>query len=891
MLALALVAAFVFSPLALADASPKKRDSPAGLKPKEVTLSASVTPARAAPGETVMYQVTAKVARPWHVYTYAKVPADEGPRNTQFDFFEQAGLTAVGDWKASRPPITRKEPAFPELDSVSFFEDEVTWSLALKVPVDAQEGQKTLRSQIYFQICNEQSCKPPIRSTVPDVALTVLGSAEARAETEPKTESTRPRRPDMGRNPTEARFNTAIEPAEVAAGGTATLRISAKLEPGWHIFATTQQDEGGQKTTFDVFETSGLKLVGDWTPSRPPTSKTEVFGAARLEQQYFEDEVTWSVPVQVPDDVQPGRKPIRVQASYQICSDQFCKPGRLTLPETVLTVALDAAPTAPVPAPPEIAAAPKTKAAPEAAAKPESASSAATAAPKTEVEKSLQQGIIPFLLLSIGAGLLALVMPCVWPMVPITVNFFVKQGQVKNGGSTTGLAVTYCLSIIGIFTLVGVLFSAVFGASAAQNLATSPWLNAFVAVLFLAFGLSLLGLFEFRLPGFLMNASAKGESRGGLIGVVFMALTLTITSFTCTFPVVGGLLVMAATGNYLYPVIGLATFATVLALPFFLLALAPGLMARMPKSGDWMNAVKVVGGLVELGAAFKFINNVELGLGTVPEDCWFNAPTVLTLWVVLSLVSGVYLLGLFRTNHDHSEVKVGPGRMVIGSLFVFLALFLTPALFGRPPKSQIWDRLIVGLLPPDIDSLKAAPAGGGVGAVAETQIRHATSTDPEEAVRQQTSFHGVPWGWSYEAALERSKAENKPVLIDFTGVYCTNCRQMEQAVMPRPEVVSQLRQFVTVQLYTDIVPIKSLSVEDREQLATANQLLEADLVKETTNPFYVVLDPSGEVLATLGGYREPSVFVKFLEDALDRHNGPGQVARVDSRPRRVGRHL
>lgn len=878
-LALALAASVVLSPLAFADAAPRKKDSPAGLKPKEVVLSASVTPAQAAPGSTVTYQVTARVAKPWHIYTYAKELASEGPRNTQFDFFDPAGLTPVGDWKASRPPITRKEPAFPDLESVSYFEDEVTWSLSLRVPADAQGGQKTLRNQIYFQICNEQSCKPPIRSTVPDVTLTIAGNAGAGAKADGT--STSPRRPDMERNPAEVRFSTAIEPAEVPPGGSSTLRISAKLDPRWHIFATTQDGEGGQKTSFDPFETSGLKIVGDWTPSRAPTLKTELAGTALLEQQYFEEEVTWSAPVQVPDDAEPGRKPIRVQASFQVCSDQFCKPGRLTLPEVVLTVDPGAAPTAPVPPSPEIAAAPAAPK-PEAESRADDSTEVAATpdAPKTEVEKSLQKGIIPFLLLSIGAGLLALVMPCVWPMVPITVNFFVKQGHAKNGGSTTGLAVTYCLSIIGIFTLVGVLFSAVFGASAAQNLATSPWLNAFVAVLFLTFGLSLLGLFEFRLPSFLINASTHGESRGGLIGVVFMALTLTITSFTCTFPVVGGLLVMAATGNYLYPVIGLATFATVLALPFFLLALAPGLMARMPRSGDWMNAVKVVGGLVELGAAFKFINNVELGLGTVPEDCWFNAPTVLTLWVVLSLVSGIYLLGLFRTDHDHGDVKVGPGRMVIGSLFVFLALFLTPALFGRPPKSQIWDRLIVGLLPPDIDSLKAIPAGGG-GVVAEAQSRQATSTNPEEAVRQQTSFHGVPWGWSYEAALEQSKAENKPVLIDFTGVFCTNCRQMEQAVMPRPEVVSQLQQFVTVQLYTDDVPIKSLSMAHREELATANQLLEQTLVKETTNPFYVALSPTGEILGTIGGYREPSVFVKFLKDALDKHNGTGQVARAE----------
>ena len=241
----------------------------------------------------------------------------------------------------------------------------------------------------------------------------------------------------------------------------------------------------------------------------------------------------------------------------------------------------------------------------------------------------------------------------------------------------------------------GSSFSFFFSATALQNLANNPWLNLAVAGLFLAFGLSLLGLFEIRLPNFLLNASAKGEGRGGLIGVMFMALTLTITSFTCTFPVVGGLLVMAAGGEFFYPIVGLATFAAVLAFPFFLLALAPGLLSKMPKSGDWMNAVKVVGGLVEIGAALKFLNTAEIGFGAIPEDAWFDAQLVLSAWVGLAAVCGLYLLGLFRTDHDHEEVKIGPGRLLVGSLFLALALFLAPALFGRPPQSQVW-YLVVG---------------------------------------------------------------------------------------------------------------------------------------------------------------------------------------------------
>ena len=416
-------------------------------------------------------------------------------------------------------------------------------------------------------------------------------------------------------------------------------------------------------------------------------------------------------------------------------------------------------------------------------------------------------------------------------------------------------------------------------------MANNPWLNLFVAGLFVAFGLSLLGLFELRLPNFLLNASAQGESRGGLVGVVFMALTLTITSFTCTFPVVGGLLVMAAGGDFFYPVVGLATFATVIALPFFLLALSPGLISKMPRSGDWMNAVKVVGGLVEIGAAFKFVNTAELAWVT-PENAWFDAQVVLTSWVVLSVVCGIYLLGLFRTDHDHDEVKVGPGRIVCGSLFLALALFMAPALFGRPPASLVWDRLIVGILPPDSNELTADVqiAGKADGSAASGSLKEvkATSTDPAKAEREEKKVHGVLWGMSFDQARELATTEKKPILIDFTGVNCANCRLMERRVLPRPEVVELLKKFVTVQLYTDFVPIGSITADQRQERAELNQERILKLAQEATNPYYVVLSPDGEVLSRIGGYNEPPVFVNFLTKALEKLPTDVKVTQAES---------
>ncbi len=712
-------------PASAADqAKPKRRDTNARLKPPEVKFTTAVEPARAKPGDTVTYKVTATVDAPWHIYAYAPEQPKEGPRNTQFDFFDPAGLTPGKTWSSDQPPLVKKEPAFPELDAVAFHETEVTWTLPVQIPAGATPGKHVLRNQIYFQICNDRACKPPVYSTLPDATVTVIAGG--------------------------------------GSGGMAALS---------------------------------------------PTDRAAIVGGLLI--------------------------------------------GAVT--ET----------------PAAVAAAP---------AKP------------TTVQGAIDQGFLSFFLFSALGGVAALLMPCVWPMVPITVNFFVKQGQTSKKGSTTGLAITYCLSIIVIFTLVGVLCSVFMGAASLTKLGSNPWLNAVVALVFLAFGLSLLGLFEIRLPSFLLNASAKGESRGGVVGVIFMALTLTITSFTCTFPVVGGLLVMAAKGQYFYPIVGMMTFATVLALPFFVLALAPGQLAKLPRSGDWMNTVKIVGGLVEIGAAFKFLNTAEIGFGATPANAWFDAQVVLAAWVVLSMICGLYLLGLFRTDHDHDQIQVGPIRLLSGAAFLFLALYLAPALFGYPPRGRIYDRLIVGILPQDSDELDAsrqliaalpqvAPAtatGESVAIAAETlRPVKATSTDPEVAIREEKTVHGVLWGLSYDAAMEEAKAKNRPVLIDFTGVNCANCRLMERSVFPLPDVIDLMKKFVTVQLYTDIVPIDSISKDDREVLAEDNLLREQDLVQQTTSPYYVALTPEGKLIASTG-FAEPRAFVEFLKNALETHEAGGE---------------
>lgn len=735
------------------------------------------------------------------------------------------------------------------------------------------------------------SLRPPATSAFSRTALTLLALlfafaawpvAVQAAEGAPKKKDS----PAVFR-PKEITLTPSVKPVEARAGEVVTYRVEARLEPGWHVYKYVKGSTELRDTTFDAFGLDGLQAEGDWKASRDPVKKRDPAVGEVLE--FYENDVTWSLSLKIPAGTAAGKKKVRVQAHYQICDASSCKiPGQWTLADVEVTVLPGGAPAAAIGTSPADAVVATTSEAPAQAAKAAAPPApAVTAAPATsssdsgpisEVAQKAKGGLLGFLLFSASGGLLALVMPCVWPMIPITVNFFVKQGQ-KNKGKTTGLAIAYCLAIIGVFTSFGVLVSFFFSATALQSLAANPWLNAAVAALFVAFGLSLLGVFEIRLPNFLLNASSRGESKGGLVGVMFMALTLTITSFTCTFPVVGGLIVMAAGGEFFYPIIGLATFSAVLAFPFLLLALAPGLLSKMPRSGDWMNTVKVVGGLVEMGAALKFINTAEIGFGTVPEDAWFDASLVLSVWVGLAVVCGVYLLGLFRTDHDNDDARVGPGRLIVGSSFLALALFLAPALFGRPPQSPLWS-LLVGILPPDVNELTtpAARTGGGGGegggAIA------ARSADPDQAQREEKSFHGVVWGMSYEAALEEARRQNKPVLVDFTGVYCTNCRTMELGVMPRKEIVALLARFVTVQLYTDILPIRSLTQEQRVEIAGKNALRLLDLAKAADNPTYAVLTPEGRLVSSKSGYVAPALFAQFLSDALAKSAGQTKVAQI-----------
>ena len=887
---------------------PQQKETNKRFQPSEAVFSTEVVPAEAQPGQTVQFRVQAKLAPTWHIFAYTAKQLDDGPRATEFDLFNPGGLTVAGEWTAEPPPTRSKDPNFPEVEFVEYHEDQVVWSIPLTIPADAQPGERSIQVQAYYQLCDPSTCSRPGRWNLEPASLTILAAntnapdpampaaASDDPPAKPQEAATadasppkQPRRPDDKPffKPPQARLSTAVTPPNAAPGSTVNFEITMELDEGWHAYGLNNTEEAdGPFTALDLFDTGGLTVAGEWKPDPQPEVKPDPQFPDLPFVATHDGKVTWRIPLTIPADAPPGARTLKVQAFYQLCDANQCtRPGRWTAPEAVLTV-LPAGAAAPVMANPtpttetttNVAAAGVDTAKTTAASSPtEGAESAAepvssAAKPVTgrnEVTEAIERGIGPFMFLAIFGGLITLAMPCVWPMIPITVNFFVKQGEA-NRSRAVGLALTYSLSIIGMFTILGVAVAVLFGAKALQNIAINPWINGFIAVMFIAFGLSLLGLFELRLPNSLLNLSSQGEQAGGVIGVMFMALTLVITSFTCTAPVVGALLVAAAVGeSYMYPILGMLIFSTVVALPFFALSIAPGLLKSLPKSGDWMNTVKVVGGLLELGAAFKFINNVELAFVPDPADAWFNAHVLIAIWSVTAAVCGLYLLGMFRSKYDYEQPIIGPGRLVFGTAFLTIALYLAPALFGAPPRSRAYEFFALGLLPPDYVNLER---GGGFGGAAtgdgEALAKKATSTDPDLAERVETIFHGVVWGLSYQAALDRARSDSKLVLIDFTGVWCANCRAMEGEVFPKPAVVEEMKKFVTVALYNDKVPIGSLTVEQQDILAERNFELMVNLIGSTTNPTYVVLDPRNEkVIDSIGGKRSVEDFVNFLKNA------------------------
>ena len=608
--------------------------------------------------------------------------------------------------------------------------------------------------------------------------------------------------------------------AEKVSDGVYRLDARADMLPSWHIYALTLPAEGPIPTEF-VFSQQGYSLQGKMQEPTPLKSYDENF---RMDILWHDGQPVFSQQIEITGE---PLAQIQAEVTYMACNDQQCLP-----PETrMLTFRLPGgeqfSPAQKAPAAQQVPMTPLTpaKKSSDGSQTSDQASAAASAAETviggqdgpteirvadslgedsgTQVEETgalntaqeangrpegTSSGLLGTFLFAFVAGLLALVTPCVFPMIPMTVSFFMKRYSDRKKGIRD--AMLYGLSIIAIYLILGVGVSALFGADALNAMSTDPWFNIFFFVLLVVFAASFFGAFELTLPSSWVNKMDRKSDRAGLVGIFFMAFTLALVSFSCTGPFVGTILVEAAVkGNFWGPVVGMAGFAIALALPFTLFALFPGWLSGLPKSGGWLNSVKVVLGFIELAFALKFLSNADMVLD------WhlLEREVFIALWVVIFAMMGFYLLGKIRLPHDSPLESISVTRLFLALITLSFALYLVPGIWGAPVK------IISAFAPPTTYS-EAASAGGSKETLEILQIEPmSVRREPIGLPYRETGPQGIPVFTDLEQATTFAKAMNRPILLDFTGKACVNCRKMEADVWSDARVKNLLsNEFVVV---------------------------------------------------------------------------------------------
>ena len=635
----------------------------------------------------------------------------------------------------------------------------------------------------------------------------------------------------------------------------AELQFTANIEPNWHLYS--QKPGQGQielPLVFNFTKSPKYERIGKVVEPKPQSEYDDIMDA---HSNFYTKQVTFKQRVKVKDD-----QPFKVQGKLE---GQACIEGRCTPIEEKFSFELKGFH-------PVVATVTEENTEPEETDTEVTEADVQTTqiAPAAEEPEKAKddESMLKYFLMAVLGGLAGLLMPCVFPMIPMTVSYFSKDG---NTGKRN--AMLYGFFIILIFVIFGLVLSLIFGADLGNVLSTHWIPNILFAVIFFIFALSLLGYFEITLPSSWVNGSAKRQNAGSMAGIFFMALTLVLVSFSCTLPIAGAVALNAAGGSFLKPVIGMLGFSLGIAVPFTLFALFPNMLKKLPKSGGWMNTLKVVLAFVELAFALKFIN--------VPDQTYhwriLDREVYLSLWIVLFSLLGFYLLGKIKFPHDDDyPVQKSWFRFLLSvSVFSFV-VYMIPGLFGAPLKA------ISGWLPPmttqdfDISNIVRTESGAG-GATAST---YQWTEDPMYADKLEIPF-GIKGYFDYDQALRVAKKEGKPVFLDFTGHGCTNCRNVENAVWIDPEVRRiSAEEVIVCTMYADdkVIPLPE---EEKGKLTDANgdpitmlgaknRYIEQNIYNENSQPCYFVVDPTGNVLSGPTYYeRDKDKYIAFLRKGID----------------------
>jgi thiol:disulfide interchange protein len=653
------------------------------------------------------------------------------------------------------------------------------------------------------------------------------------------------------------------------------LVFTGAIDEHWHVYSLNQKGEDGPNPSQFMFDKApGYELIGKVTEGTPVKAYDKVF---EMDVLYFEKTVVFKQKIKLLSD-----KPVTIIGNfeYQACTEEKCifetsNPFDFKLTGTAECISSSTAVTPPASGneKPNIINTPIAGIADSNVSKIDTQASSVNTSPSStspvngaDKPKEEVKSWLSIFFTGFVGGLLALLTPCVFPMIPLTVSFFTKRSKTRAKGITNALL--YGISIIIIYVTLGLGVSFIFGPDALNALSTNIWFNLFFFVLLIVFGASFLGAFEIVLPARFVNKIDAQSDRGGLMGIFFMAMTLSVVSFSCTGPVVGPLLVDAAVnGGVKGPFFGMLGFSSALAFPFALFAFFPGWLNSLPKSGGWLNAVKVTLGFLEIAFAFKFASNADL----VIQAGILTREVFIALWIVIFGLLGMYHMGWFKLSHD-SEVKFIPvPRLFFAIITLSFTIYLIPGLWGAPLK------LISGFPPPNFYS----ESPSGIGSSAKPQApsaggESATGQKHEGCPNQLPCFH------DYDEALAYAKKIHKPLMVDFTGWACVNCRKMEEKIWPDPEVDRRLRSdVVLVSLYVDDkneLPqdqqmIKKLGDRDFKIKTIGNKwsYMQADRYKTNTQPQYILLDNNEVMLTKEPANYDPSIssYVNWLDEGIN----------------------
>lgn len=644
-----------------------------------------------------------------------------------------------------------------------------------------------------------------------------------------------------------AKWSLTTASATMAAGDTATLSLSVKIDEGWHTYGIKKylnKDGEGPQSTEITFDTKDIRLVQNKITTSKPLIVFDSAYEVRVEE--FKHSASITLPITSSRNLKPGKYSGNVLVYYQACTDKSCLQAvEVKLPFSVEVLApskTDATTPQDTPTDKAELSAPTNQTPPPSSDNqsgntslhsPSNVSQTSTEAKNAADNGNVPLGIFALILAAIGAGVVSWTLPCVYPMIPITVSFFLKRSEKDHTKPVMDAAV-YSFGIMSLFIILGVVMSVVLGAGFSQDFASHPITNIFLALLFLVFAFNMLGAYELAFSPKLVNKlNSTANKKQGYSGVFLMGMVFSLTSFTCTVGFVGGLAVAASNGHWFNATVGMTVYAAVFALPFFMLAVFPRMIDKLLRSGGWMNNIKVVFGFIEIAFAVSYFARVDssLNLNILSREL------VLAIWAGCGILITLYILGVFKLKLDSPLQFVGAPRATFAIAFATLTFMLIGGMQGNE----------VGQLEPFI-YVESANHN-------KTQITQSTTTVTTDT--SATVKVGV-WNENLQQSLAYAKKKSLPVFVDFTGVTCTNCRKMEKNVFPNSEIQGLMQKMVLVRCYTD----RRYNTMDAEY-----KKIQLERFNTTELPLYVLLSPDDKVIATSGYNSNEQEFISFLKKA------------------------